>query len=160
MTSVRHVVVEGSPATVAAIVARLRRSGQTVDDLAGTGTAWRSGPVRTREEAGSALLAALDGARLVVQLEMSPTERIVFVDDLRRIGPVDHRVGPTHLDPLDDDQRALLRELAAGRSLGEAAESLHLSRRTADRRLAAARGTLGAVTTAEAVAAYSAASGA
>jgi len=45
----------------------------------------------------------------------------------------------------------LLGLLVEGFSLGEAAGSLHLSRRTADRRLAAARRALGAATTAEAL---------
>lgn len=45
----------------------------------------------------------------------------------------------------------LLGLLVEGMSLGEAARSIHLSRRTADRRLAAARLALGAATTAEAL---------
>jgi DNA-binding NarL/FixJ family response regulator len=44
--------------------------------------------------------------------------------------------------------------LAEGKALGRAAEELHLSCRTADRRLASARDKLGVATTAEAVVAY------
>ena len=52
---------------------------------------------------------------------------------------------------LTGEERRLLELLAGGHALGEAAETLHLSRRTCDRRLAAARGKLGVRTTAEAV---------
>jgi DNA-binding NarL/FixJ family response regulator len=53
--------------------------------------------------------------------------------------------------PLDEEQRQLLQLLADGLSLAEAAAFLHLSRRTAERRLTEARGALGVTTTAEAV---------
>jgi DNA-binding CsgD family transcriptional regulator len=49
------------------------------------------------------------------------------------------------------EQRQLLRLLADGLSVAEAAAFLHLSRRTAERRLAEARAVLGVATTAEAV---------
>lgn len=52
---------------------------------------------------------------------------------------------------LDDAQRELLRLLGGGLSVGEAAARLHLSPRTAERRLAEARAALGAATNAEAV---------
>ena len=138
-----HVVVERSPATVTEVVARRDgRRAVTVSDVDG---------------ARAALLDALDGVRLVVDLGLTGSERLVFLEDLARIGAVDHRIGPSVLDRLTEDERAVLRELAAGRSLGEVADTLNLSRRTADRRLAAARATLGSATTAEAVAAFSAA---
>jgi DNA-binding CsgD family transcriptional regulator len=53
--------------------------------------------------------------------------------------------------PLTCEERRLLELLADGQALGEAAETLHVSRRTADRRLAAAREKLGVHSTAEAV---------
>ena len=57
-----------------------------------------------------------------------------------------------HLEgALDDEQRRLLRLLCHGLSVAEAARRLHLSRRTAERRLASARAALGAATNAEAV---------
>ena len=56
----------------------------------------------------------------------------------------------------DQDAAELLRRLASGMSLGEAAMALHLSRRTADRRLAAARRQLRVETTAEALVAFAA----
>jgi DNA-binding CsgD family transcriptional regulator len=52
---------------------------------------------------------------------------------------------------LDDEQRRLLELLGGGLSVVEAARRLHLSRRTAERRLAEARSILGAATNAEAV---------
>jgi DNA-binding NarL/FixJ family response regulator len=52
---------------------------------------------------------------------------------------------------LDADQQRLLRLLGGGLSVNEAARRLHLSRRTAERRLAKARSALGAATNAEAV---------
>jgi DNA-binding NarL/FixJ family response regulator len=52
---------------------------------------------------------------------------------------------------LDEDARAILRCLAEGQTLGQAASTLNLSRRTADRRLAEARRALGVERTVEAV---------
>lgn len=52
---------------------------------------------------------------------------------------------------LDEEQRRLLALLACGLSVPETARRLHLSRRTAERRLAEARAALGAATNAEAV---------
>lgn len=52
---------------------------------------------------------------------------------------------------LDDEQRRLLALLGGGLSVAEAAQRLHLSPRTAERRLAAARASIGAATNAEAV---------
>lgn len=73
-------------------------------------------------------------------------------DDLRRIGELDHRVGAASSGPvLPPDERALLAALLSGATLGEAAQALHVSRRTADRRLASARAALGAQTTPEAL---------
>ena len=114
----------------------------------------RAVEVTDDESASAAVLAALDGARLLVNLRLTGSARVRFVDDLGRVGSVDHRIGPTPLDELSADELAVLRELATGASLGEVADRLHLSRRTADRRLASARSVLGATSTAEAVATY------
>ena len=54
--------------------------------------------------------------------------------------------------PLTADELDLLRAVAAGAHLGDAARDLHISRRTADRRLARIRTLLDADTTAQAVA--------
>jgi DNA-binding CsgD family transcriptional regulator len=74
--------------------------------------------------------------------------------DLRTFGRIEHRLERRRRPALTVEQRELLALLADGLSLGDAAQRLHLSRRTADRRLAAARATLGASTTAEAVHAF------
>lgn len=112
------------------------------------------GAIASPAEAAAALLAASRGAALVVSCD---TNELLeqLVEDLTRLGPVEHRrARPEQPDPLaalSDEQRRLLTLLAQGRSLGEAARELHISRRTADRRLAAARERLGVRSTAEVV---------
>lgn len=65
---------------------------------------------------------------------------------------------PRHPDParfaaaLEPEARALINRIAAGDTLGQAAHALHLSRRTADRRLAQARRALGVERTVVAIA--------
>jgi DNA-binding CsgD family transcriptional regulator len=116
----------------------------------------RVGAVADAASAAQAVLAAVRGADLVV---LGTGERAVIdqlCDDLRRLGQLDHRVDAVTADGasvagLGPEERALLAHLIAGASLGEAAKALHLSRRTADRRLASARRVLGASTTSEAV---------
>lgn len=113
------------------------------------------GVVRNSADAAEALLAALAGAGLVVNAQAGRDVIDRLVDDLRRLGPVDHRTGePDSMPELTTQERQLLDRLAEGKTLGAAAAELHLSRRTADRRLASARDKLGASTTAEAVVAY------
>ena len=114
-----------------------------------------TGTVRDAVDASVALLAAVAGAGLVVyaQAEREVIDRLV--DDLRRFGPVDHRTGEPDTEPdLTADERRLLDLLVEGKTLGDAANELHLSRRSADRRLASARAKLAVATTAEAVVAY------
>lgn len=112
------------------------------------------GVVDGAEAAARALLAALAGAGLVVEAQADRRTVDRLVDDLRRRGPVDHRVvasepaGPE----ISVEARAILSLLAMGASLGEAAHMLGLARRTADRRLAEARRTLGVTRTTEAIA--------
>lgn len=113
-----------------------------------------AGEVSDRQTAQQAVLAALAGADLVV-LACAPREVIdMLCEDLRRLGTLDHRLTqqPPSGPALPPAERALIEHLLAGDSLGAAAKALHLSRRTADRRLASARRTLGAATTAEALA--------
>jgi DNA-binding CsgD family transcriptional regulator len=62
--------------------------------------------------------------------------------------PADHHL----LSEMEADARAILRGLAHGKTLGQAAGELGLSRRTADRRLAHARRALGTDRTVVAVA--------
>jgi DNA-binding NarL/FixJ family response regulator len=119
---------------------------------------WNGGPgvlctgvVETAADARRVVLAALAGSDLVVDCRADREVADAMCDDLRRLGRLDHRVITVPDPVLADDQRELLVALAAGRSLGWAAQQLHVSRRTADRRLAAARASLGAANTAEAI---------
>jgi DNA-binding NarL/FixJ family response regulator len=150
------VVVEASEQALARAVREVERDGaRIVHGWRNDGSIVCTGVVRDAGDAAEALLAAVAGAGLVVhaQAERDVIDR--FVDDLRRFGPVDHRTAEPDPGPdLSTDERQLLDCLAEGKTLGEAAAALHLSRRTADRRLAAARDKLGTTTTAEAVVAY------
>jgi DNA-binding NarL/FixJ family response regulator len=114
-----------------------------------------AGVVRDGGDAAEALLAVVGGAGLVVHAQ-APREVVDrLVDDLRRFGAVDHRLGePDTPIVLPPEERALLAALADGRTLGDAAAQLNMSRRTADRRLQSARRRLGAATTAEMLVAY------
>jgi DNA-binding CsgD family transcriptional regulator len=111
------------------------------------------GVVATDADAVQALRAAVGGAG-VIALAAAPRDTIDrLVDDLRRLGAVEHVTADVPAPAaVDDDQRRLLRLLADGWTLGEAAAELGLARRTADRRLGAARRTLGVERTAEALA--------
>jgi DNA-binding CsgD family transcriptional regulator len=112
------------------------------------------GEVRDEATAAAALLCAARGADLVVALR-DPEESADFIEDLRHLGSVEHSTAPTtggQGSRLAEDQITLLRLLASGLSLTDAAQRLFLSQRTAERRVAAARRTLGVATTAEALA--------
>jgi hypothetical protein len=112
--------------------------------------------VRNEADAGAVVLAALEGAAVTVDSATDPTLVERIQNDLRRLG----RADAVRLEPvvpaaaLAPDGLHLLGLLVEGMSLGEAAGSLHLSRRTADRRLAAARLALGVATTAEALVSF------
>lgn len=110
------------------------------------------GRVATAADASAAVLCAVAGARLVVDAVADREVIDRLCDDLRRLGELEHRVGPEVPAPaLTGEERALLGRLLGGASLGDAARELHLSRRTADRRLASARLALGANSTSEAL---------
>jgi DNA-binding NarL/FixJ family response regulator len=112
-----------------------------------------AGHVTTAQDVEAALLAALRGAGIVAVLPHDPDLCASFFEDLRHLGPVeitDERL-QTPLARLNPEQRLLLDLLAGGLSVTAAARRAHLSRRTADRRLATARAVLGVRTNAEAV---------
>lgn len=71
-------------------------------------------------------------------------QAVALVTGTRQPGPRTAPISPGDLEPLE-----LLR---VGHTIGEAAATLSISRRTVDRRLARVRGSLGVHTTAEAVA--------
>lgn len=150
------VVVEASERALASALRELEREGARIVH------GWRNDPavvctgaVRDAADAAEALLAAVAGAGLVVHAQADRDVIDRLVDDLRRFGPVDHRTDePEWQAELNADERRLLDRLTEGKTLGQAAAELHVSRRTADRRLASAREKLGVATTAEAVVAH------
>ena len=112
--------------------------------------------------AEQAVLAALAGADVLVAAAADREIIDRLCQDLAHLGPLEHLVdglpalpaepaaGP--LGRLDADQRELLALLLGGATLGAAAQELHLSRRTADRRLGQVRATLDVAATSEALA--------
>lgn len=152
------IVIEGPEEAFARAVAEAGAAGWRVRDGFGGTTAApgqdvRAGAVTSAEDAASALLAVLGGAGVVIHGLAARDVIDRLLDDLRHVGPVEHR---RRLEPsppvLDPDELAILRMLGEGLRLGDAAGALGLSRRTADRRLASAREALGAERTVEAVA--------
>ena len=113
-----------------------------------------AGVVANEEDAAAALLAAVSGYGIVADARASRDVIDRLCSDLRTFGRLEHRLERRRRPALTIEQRDLLALLSDGLSLGDAAERLHLSRRTADRRLAAARAALGAATTAEALRAF------
>ena len=156
-----HFVVleEHSPDAMAAVADELAADGAEIV------RGWRKpipgvqlvcvGTVRSPADAAAAVMCAVGGARLVVAADADRDVIDSLCDDLRHLGQLDHRLGEEAGLDLPDEHRQLLALLLGGSTLGQAAQTLHISRRTADRRLAAARALLGAQTTSEAVAAAS-----
>lgn len=147
------VVTEGDDVFAEAL-AELRASGRRLVD------GWRDdagegavcvGVVADERDAAAAVLAVVAGSGVLVAGRAGRDVLDRLCDDLRALGPLDHRLERSGRPALTREQRDLLEALAGGASLGQAAAALHLSRRTADRRLAAARAALGAATTAEAL---------
>ena len=103
--------------------------------------------------AEAAVLQAMADRALLIDARAPRPVLDRMCEDLRKLGWLDHRV---HLrgDELSEDQHALLNLLRSGHDLGDTLDHLHLSRRSVDRRLAAARTTLKATTTLATVAAY------
>jgi DNA-binding CsgD family transcriptional regulator len=156
------VVLEGPPGCAAAEAARVSPPGARIVEgfrigFGNVGTTICIGVVVDRVTAADALLAAIGGAGLIVEARADSATTDRLVDDLRRLGRVEHRVvradEPSAGDRavLGPEARAILGLLAEGHSLGEAAVLLGLARRTADRRLADARRALGVERTTEAI---------
>jgi hypothetical protein len=106
-----------------------------------------------------AVLAAARGAGIVAVCDTESPLGRALVDDLARLGPVQHGPGGPEepgdaLADLVPEQRALLDRLAAGDTIAAAAAAEYLSLRTANRRIAEARAIFGVRTTREAVLAY------
>jgi DNA-binding NarL/FixJ family response regulator len=153
----RVIVVAEGKGVFGDVLAELRDGGWGVVD------GWRTdagpavvcaGVVADEQDAAAALLAAVSGAGIAVDARADREVVDRLCSDLRTFGPIEHRLERRRRPALTVEQRELLALLADGLSLGDAAQRMHLSRRTADRRLAAARATLGAATTAEALRAF------
>ena len=113
------------------------------------------GAVPDEHTASQAVLAAARGTGVIAVA--SGRLALALAADLRRVGPLGATPGraePTDGLDLDLEQRALLNRLAAGSTIAAAAEAEFVSLRTANRRIAAARSTLGVKTTREAVMIY------
>lgn len=150
------VVVEGGTDAVAAAVSDAIRAGWRVDDLgaaavpADRATMWRL-EVDSAGAAAKALDAALSGAALLVRVTADRGTADALCEDLRRLGSLEQRRADAPRPAFTAEEYALIDLLAEGCSLGDAAARLCISRRTADRRLAAVKDALGVTTTAEAV---------
>lgn len=113
------------------------------------------GRVESAADASAALLAAVAGHGIVFEAAADHDLIDRLCDDVRRLGRLEHRDEADARPSLPADEHALLDRLLSGQTLGQAAAGLHLSRRTADRRLASARRALGAGSTAEALTTFS-----
>jgi DNA-binding NarL/FixJ family response regulator len=149
----RRLIVVSSVAAMEACVEGLERAGAVVRRGWEPGEVVCAGHVQTRRDADAALLAAIGGAGIVALLPDDAELSASFFEDLRRLGPVEVADAPQEspLARLDDEQRLLLGLLAEGLSVAAASRQVHVSRRTADRRLASARAALGVRSNAEAV---------
>ncbi len=112
--------------------------------------------VASVSDVAAAVLDAAQGQAVLASVADGDPLFDVLYSDLRRLGSGEVRRAPADsmLPPLPAECEELLVLLAAGQSLGSAASQLHISRRTADRRVAQARDLLGVRTTVEAVVAY------
>jgi DNA-binding NarL/FixJ family response regulator len=153
-----NTVCEGPDGDVDDVAAELRTKGWTIHtgfDVAG-GVPRGSrlvcvGNVTDADDAAAAVFAVVRGANVLVRARASRDVIDALCDDLRRLGALEHHLGARPKAVLDDEQRRILALLLDGQTLANVAKELHLSRRTADRRVAMAREALGVSTTAEAV---------
>ena len=102
-----------------------------------------TGIVQTDDDIARAFIAASRGASLVIAIgaDVSNAARVELLDALARISTVE-RVLPTTIDT-DHELSDALRVLAAGGSVVEAANEVHMSERTLHRKLARLRQQLG-----------------
>lgn len=146
------VVVDGDRALREA-VARARSTGHIVVEgwVPTTSLAVHAGAVTDAREAAAALVVAVAGRGVVARVTPGSPVTDAFVDDLRRVGPVEIRLGDALPEGLTAAEQALVALLAEGCTVADAARRLFLSARTASRLAASARSKLGAASTAEAV---------
>jgi DNA-binding NarL/FixJ family response regulator len=96
------------------------------------------GRVDSTGDLRAAVLAAARGSRVIIETSADSSLLDGLVADLQRIGDVEVRT-TSDKESLAHDQQRLLELLADGLSVTAAAEHLHISRRTANRRLSDAR---------------------
>lgn len=151
---------------VRASARRLREGGHRVQDgfalddepfALGGARLLCAGRVDDLAAAAAALVAAVRGAGLLVDLALEDEIAADFLEDLGRIGAVTFGVAPSEArdqaPALAGEARLLLELLADGATIPDAARQLYISVRTAERRVGDARKALGVRTTAEAIAA-------
>ena len=161
----RHVVASAADAET--VLRRLARDGWTLrQGFALPDAAWDVAPgrlvlhgrVTDQDSLQLAVLAAARGAGIVAICDTNTPIGRALVDDLARLGPINHGAATTdNNDAVADlvpEQRALLDRLASGDTIAAAAAADFLSLRTANRRIAEARALFGVRTTREAVLAY------
>jgi hypothetical protein len=143
--------VAADDASGVAVLAELAGAGWSVVEPAGpaAGRACTRYPVRSRQDAQAVVVAAVRGEPVFAQLcpgsgAAADLAGIAddLVEDLGGLGPVVF-VDAASVVHLDEDSWRLAHEIARGATLEAAARSLHLSTRTANRRLTAARQALG-----------------
>ena len=110
------------------------------------------GSVATFDDVNLALLAVVRGAGLVARVSDDGEVRRRLNDNLRHLGRIEQRSHSNgEAAALSVDQIELCRMLGRGMNLADAAQAMHVSRRTAARRLRDARESLGVATSREAV---------
>ena len=110
------------------------------------------GQVRTEEDAEAAVIAAARGTGILAIVSPGDPVAGSLLENLERVGPVEHRSSSTgKTSGLTPGDGRLLSLLGEGLSVTEAAQALHISRRTAERRLAHIRRALNVGSTSEAV---------
>lgn len=107
------------------------------------------GEVADASDRDLALLAGARGAGLVLVASAPAELTAELLADLSRLGPVERDAAAGGPEGLDSETVDLLRSLAAGRSMSQAADDALMSLRTAHRRVSQARDALGVKTRAE-----------
>ena len=104
-----------------------------------------TGIVQTDDDIARVFIAASRGASLVIAIgaDVSSPARVELLDALARISPVERVLPPTDDRHRRRALRDALRVLAAGGSVAEAANEVHMSERTLHRKLARLRQQLG-----------------
>jgi len=101
------------------------------------------GVVHDENDRDAVLLALARGADVVIVIDLPPPARVALLDEISRIAVV------RTAGMLTTEEREVVHGLVEGRTLTDVARSLGMSRRTATRRLAAAKLAFGAATTME-----------